>query len=231
MALLTMAVLLVLTQVNVLANLYCSSISCVACTFGYNFQNISCLEYCPSGYYISGANCIANSSQDLFTINFFSFKKFGSNSIETFSHPNLYKFNSESKEAPISTFDRGFYFDSNSFIVSNTSWVLGPTFCFSIFYRALSPGIIFKIIDDSKFYLSFSYDISILFHISAFDGINYFTLNYSKPYINQWNSDALILHQVRDYFVISVYGIADYYYYKEFRMDSNSAKGVRVLGC
>ena len=117
---------------DALGNKFCTTSPCRTCTSGYNFLSISCLNFCPHGYNQSGLKCLPNESQDIFLINFSSFRKFESDTISTFSHPSRYKFNSDSIEAPISTLDRGFYFNTKSFLVSNTSWVLSPRFCFSI---------------------------------------------------------------------------------------------------
>ena len=109
---------LIFLAFKVVGNKFCTTSSCTSCSSGYNFLNISCLNFCPYGYTESGSICVPNQSQDIFTINFASFRKFECNSINTFSHPSGYKFNSDSIEAPISTFDRGFYFNQKLLGVS-----------------------------------------------------------------------------------------------------------------
>ena len=120
--------------------------------------------------------------------------------------------------------DRGFYFSSSSYLVSNTSWVLSPRFCFSIFFRAFSPGIVFKIIDDSKTYLSVTYNITIQYKFTSTDGINNFTHIVNYSYSNQWAFYTFNLIQYQGYFYYSAPGLSENILGKEFRMDSNSAK-------
>ena len=223
MALNKTAVLLVFIQTCVLANLYCLSSACTDCSSGYNFFNTSCLLFCPSGYFISGKKCVSSSSLELFYLNFVTFRKFESNSINTFSHPEKYKFNSESIKTPISTFDRGFYFSSSSYLVSNISWILSPTFCFSILYRVLSPGIIFEITDDSRLYFGFMYNSSIIYHLNVFNRDDEISLIVSKPENNQWSADVFIFTQYRDYINVYLSGTVQSIYSKEFRMNTNLA--------
>ena len=139
------------------SNKLCSDSVCNSCTSGFNLLSTSCLIYCPTGYSISGNSCKPNQNLDLFVLNFLLARNYSAKSIGNFIHPQLLTFNGLNGEAPMATFDRGFYFTDKTQLVSDTSWVVSPNFCFSITFKAFADGTIFQIKDGNKNYLQIVY--------------------------------------------------------------------------
>ena len=206
------------------SNLYCIS-DCKSCLSGFNYLYMSCLSICPSGFLLTGSECKVDLSQDLFRTDFTKPQVFVSKSIDNFYHPSGNSFNDLSKTTPVSTPDRGFYFHSTSYLISNTSWVLAPNFCLSIIFRPLGQGIIFQISDGLKNFISISYTTSILIQFYYHNGTHE---NQQKnefladPY---WNMFVFRHEQKAGGTVfVSNPGWNDFYNNREFRMDSNNAK-------
>src|SRR5574343_353056 len=101
------------------------TLSCKACSL-YLYQSIYCLSLCPSKYTISNFTCLAPSDSNyLIThIEFNNFLIFSQNSINEFQTDSQIPFN-ESRNNPIPTFDRGFYFGANSSLIANSpNWII-----------------------------------------------------------------------------------------------------------
>ena len=207
-----------------LANFDCLANPCVSCSSGYNFQSVSCLPICPAGFAIAGNKCNPGQSQDLFNINFISFRNFDASSIVSFSHPKMYKFSNETRVTPIPTIDRGFYFFSSYYLISNTSWVLSPRFCIGIYYKALNPGILFQVSDDERSYLSVIYNVTLQIWVNTTNGTHYFNQVYSFSYNNQWAMNTFWFRQQNNYFQIYGFGRDELTFYREFRMETTDAK-------
>ena len=127
------------------ANKYCIQSTCTSCSLGYKYSSASCLIYCPTGTSINGKNCTEGSDLEVFSLKFKISTNYTANSIGTFSHPLNYTFSNSTGVTPIPTIDRGFYFSSNSHLISSTSWVVGPKFCLVIYYQGFTSGSILSI--------------------------------------------------------------------------------------
>ena len=219
--------LVLIYSLQVFGNKYCADSSCQSCTSGYYVLSKSCLKVCPSGYFISGQTCLPSESQNLFLLNFLSERTFNLNSIGPFSHPSGYNLSNSSQETPTITLDRGLYFFSSSVLIANTSWIMSPTFCFSIFYRAFYPGIIFKVFDESKVYLSLRYNKSIIIEHYYTDGLLDLYKEYSWDYLNDshgWANSIFRFVQGNGAFYGSLNSIGGLSTNGEFRMDSVNTK-------
>ena len=216
--------LIVLLFVLSQANLHCTNIYCKTCTKFYNYRNISCLEYCPTGYKLNGTYCQPSGDDILFSINFMSYRKFNTNSIEYFSHPNKYNFNNLTKVTPVVTIDRGFYFFSSSFLVSNTSWILAPDFCIGIFLKVITPGLILQIKDNFNNYFSLSYGASFEIDYLYWNSTDMFHQKHNfAGYFQNWLMIHFRIVQYQGSIYVSAHEVYSFFHQREFRMDSNQS--------
>ena len=68
----------------------------------------------------------------MFSVQFFKHLDFSTNTVDNFVAPTIF---SASRLAPIPTKERGFYFDTNSSLTSNTHWTLSPDFTLRLTIR------------------------------------------------------------------------------------------------
>jgi hypothetical protein len=145
------------------SNAGCTDSSCSSCSSGYLYNSLCCPPQCPTGYSSSSAICIAGPSQNLFSIQFFSFTAFTATEIQGFTHPLGLPFNDAGKGSAVPTKDRGFYFVSTSRLVSTTSWVPGPDLTLRFGTKCKSAGTIFEIADNSNSYFKLYCDSSAFY--------------------------------------------------------------------
>ena len=206
-------------------NLYCYSSECTNCTLGYNYLSLSCLLYCPWGYALKVDKCSPVSTLDLFTINFASFRKFNESSINSFSNPENYTFNNLTKVTPLVTIDRGFYFYSSSYLLSATSWVIAPNFCFTMFLRPVDTGIIFQVKNETTtfFEMRLEKDEIVLEYAFISNGVGDFhqeSLAYKQK---NWRSVYVRIYHTIDYMATFIGSFWKTYTSREFRMDTQDA--------
>ena len=206
------------------SNINCTSNDCSTCSSDYLQCESSCLKICPSGYIQSGEKCKSNANSYFFNLNLASFTNFSMLPISPFSHPNISKFSNTLQGTPIPTIDRGYYFYSNSYLVSNTSWVVGPKFTFQIYMRVIKPGLIFIVKDDSITYFTLSYNGSYIFSFYLADESQNYLVSRSYPYDNNWISVAFVFYQYSNYYKVWINELIYSEKNKEFRMDSDNAK-------
>ena len=119
-------------------NKNCVDSTCSTCTGLNNYQSKNCLTNCPTGYSASMLACQpSGSGTSLVSTKFYEVQDFTANNINSvFKTSDSLAFNSPTRNSPIPTKERGFYFDVNSELIYDTnSHVIAPDFTLRLLFR------------------------------------------------------------------------------------------------
>lgn len=142
-----------------------SSTGCTTCNSGhYLYNNLICLQSCPSTYSVQGSTCTAPSDPLLFDMDFYKSTNINSRTFNGFSSAYSFRFSNFKSNSLIPTLDRGFLSTSVSVMVSDTSWVPGPDMTFRFWVYPTLSGVIFEVYGSS--YTSFSIGVNSNFSLS-----------------------------------------------------------------
>ncbi|OMJ79755.1 hypothetical protein SteCoe_20141 [Stentor coeruleus] len=220
-------ILLSCLYLAVYANLYCSDSYCSYCTQGFLYNYVSCLPMCPNGYDedLSLYSCEEQDDTTVFKESFPSTTKWNTFETTYFMHPEGLTFDDPNKLSPIPTFDRGFYFEQTSRLVSINSFVPGPDFRIGLVVKIISDGTIVEIKDSTKTYAKAYLNNGILTFQILFTDENgqqsIFTYNqiFSGDY---WDKHTFEIYQQLDYITIKISDDEFTINYQEFRCESTS---------
>ncbi|OMJ79754.1 hypothetical protein SteCoe_20140 [Stentor coeruleus] len=211
------------------ANLYCSDSYCSYCTQGFLYNSASCLSICPSGYSenLSSYTCEEQSSSIIFKEAFISITKWNTFETTYFMHPEGLNFDDPNKLSPIPTFDRGFYFEHTSRLVSINSFVPSPSFSICTIIKMISDGTIVEIKDSTTTYVKIYLENGILtleiLLTESNQQQNIFTYYFdASNSINYWEEHSFKIYQSLNYIEIFLSDAQYTIDYKEFRCESTS---------
>ncbi|CAG9335200.1 unnamed protein product [Blepharisma stoltei] len=173
--------------------------SCPSLFTSYQQCSPTCYNYCSSP---TGANAI------LFTLEFSTIKNLQLNyivsstdSTEKFINPLSIAYNSATKNSPLPTLDRGFYFAPTSKASSNKSHIPGLYFTLNLWIKSLASGQILNVISSTNSYIQISADPSnaYTFTVIIYDS-NGSALSVSGSssvhYTSYWHTASMTLSQI-----------------------------------
>ena len=106
----------------VFSNINCIYVGglCTKCNEGYRYNNVSCVPYCPTGSATNNITMACETSEymTVFSTAFSDYTNYSAKSVGIFNSPNNISFNDTSRLSPIPTYDRGFYFENTSSLIS-----------------------------------------------------------------------------------------------------------------
>ena len=206
------------------ANISCANINCTSCNAGYLYNSSSCLNLCPTGFYlVASSYCNQTASQNLFALIFTEFFDFCATSIGDFSHPLGASFNDSAKLSPIPTNLMGFYFASTSSLKSTKNWIMGPDFTIRLMIYIITDGIIFTVTNGTANYFTIVADsgsININWLLSS--SSDQLVKSDSVPYTSQWLEFIIYSSQQSGLFTININDSTTSFSGYEFRGQENS---------
>ncbi|OMJ84684.1 hypothetical protein SteCoe_14141 [Stentor coeruleus] len=143
---------------------------CTSCSNSYLILPI-CSLICPSKYSISGSECISSETLPiLFSLEFSKVSSLTEMQIGNFVNQNSEAFQSPTKNTPLPTKDRGFFFSSTSLMICNEKDLIpSPFFTIKAWAKIESPGIIFQITDTQDYFCLQKSDEKIQISIKVLD--------------------------------------------------------------
>ena len=205
-------------------NAYCAEQNCTSCIAPYTLVSYQCLSFCPTGYNSKGTSCTF-SYTTLISVNFLSDINFTENTVNSFVTPNEIAFNDPSKNTPIPTLDRGFYFGSTSQLLNVFPFSIGFSMSYNFVLRILRPGIIFQLLDanDTAYIIATAYSDIIQVDWLLFDDISgeNITESISSAYDSNWYVLTISQVQYNDVINLQNFNITTSIYNCEFRGDTD----------
>lgn len=169
---------------------------CFECIEDLKLTEGLCLYACPSNYIDLGLECKVNSNL-LFDINLEGFTQLQATEISSFSSPANASFANPSRDAPLLTLDRGFFFDESSSLISQNSWVPGPKFSLSFWVNVISPGAFIS--TSYHFGVYFDYSEMIIWTHLTFSKL-FKKFSVSSLYSQEtWTLFTIFVHQNRTF--------------------------------
>ena len=192
------------------SNINCGDSSCTYCLGGYLYNSTSCLPLCPTGYTqnVSPNTCSSSSSQSIFSLDFYSFRQYSSNSIGNFQHPLGLEFQDSARGSPIPTKDRGFYFGSTSRLISTVNCILGPDLTLRFCLLVTADGIIFEATSSGISYFkvaAISGNVNAYWYLTSASS-SYTQLFYLYTYTANWACSHFYSSQGSEQISLSMIG-------------------------
>ena len=143
--------LFLLSYISLTSSQLCSNSSCLSCK-DLIYDSTSCLLICPSTYFINLNSCSSPTDLNYLVVHteFGKFLEFSATSIGKFKTINSISFENDQRTTPVPTYDRGFYFGTNSYLVAiNPLWIIAPRFTIFMLIRLSGAGTILTVSDNS----------------------------------------------------------------------------------
>ena len=165
---------------------------CTCCYGRYLLTEGLCLLECPSQYNHIQNSCISI-FKNLFNLDLNIFKEYTADNIETFMTPLHKRFNDNSKDGPLLTIDRGFYFEHNSKLQSMYSWRPGPIFSIGFWIKVLEEGEFLKIAPN--IIILFEKDVIKAYVLYTKEDLHYQMIGDIHYELRKWSNVNLIIYQ------------------------------------
>ena len=174
--------------------LLCSKgLICTSCNLPYVLYGNICISQCPSGYsYNSATQACTFIGGFVFVFIPYNNITLANSSTFIFESNNINTYPIFSNNNPIPVYNRGYYFTSNSSIISN-EYIIAPYFSIAVWIRFISDGDVYAKQNNWTNKMSFSHKVNFIFSINTlFDsGI----INSTKAInIHSWQYIQMLCH-------------------------------------
>ena len=215
---------LVIIPYLVSGNLFCTDSSCTSCIPPYILGCYQCLSFCPSGYSENTTDCVFSKTA-IISINFLQDINFTSSTIQGYETPQGISFSDSTRNAPIPTLDRGFYFNSNSQLLATNPISTGHEFSIILSLHILQPGTILDLVDSANTsYITVVADaqeIKVTWLLLNSSTNETFSYSISTSYASHWINYTIIHFQENGYIRLFNFYSEEYLYDCEFRGDTD----------